>query len=39
MGIEIANQASEITQEQPTAGENLESKTSDSEDPEEDIPF
>ena len=33
------NQSSEITQEPSIADENLESKTSDSEDPEEDIPF
>jgi len=33
------NQSSEITQEPSIADENLESQTSDSEDPEEDIPF
>ena len=34
-----ANQSSEITQESSIADEKTESKTSDSEDPEEDIPF
>ena len=33
------NQSSEITKESSMADENLESQTSDSEDPEEDIPF
>ena len=33
------NQSSEITQEPSIADENLESQTSDSEDPDEDIPF
>ena len=33
------NQSSEITKESSMADENIESQTSDSEDPEEDIPF
>ena len=33
------NQSSEITQEPSTTNENIETQTSDSEDPEEDIPF
>ena len=38
--IEDANQTSEITQEKTVVDENLESsKTNDSEDPDEDIPF